>query len=70
MNEVRTITIVAVVGMLLLIIGGLPFDQKVLAKTGDSHTHCWKQRLYVYTNPVQPEDLLLCHTTTGAEENK
>ena len=36
--------------------------QRALAKSHIStHVHCWKQRLYVYTNPVQPEDMILCH---------
>jgi len=67
MNQLRTISAIAIaavfVGMLLQGQGGF---RSLFSQALGHHTHCWKQKLYVYT---QPESSILCHRG-GAEENK
>lgn len=58
-------TIIAIVTIIALLVVGTLGQGQVFAKTGDSH--CWKQKLFIYTQPVQVEKTILCHTTTEAE---
>jgi hypothetical protein len=64
-----TITIVAAVFVRMLLQGQGGFRSLFSQANGYVHTHCWKQKLYVYTQPEVLENAILCHRG-GAEENK